>query len=374
MPDCCCNINIISCLLSLRQTNLHGGSGGDELNQWLLIRSRFCVFRSTCTILSLSEDGCLQASQSWIVSVQLSHITEQKVGACVKVFFFFFLSRVKVSSVEFWHGGLGWFQSQQKIMLPAGQKWYWRDDIRTFFSLGFLLCICVWGISESMSNLFLNLTFIKSVFEKFTFNFLLYMNFLWEVITISGCEDLCWACCELWRGRPYLKQLKGLCEITSCRFVFDVRITYELLYSLKKAVSHFCACVDVPTTSQFIFNPVVIYLGVCFLGAGSSLLSWNLSLYFPPVPSPGGLGERKYGAHIYRRHHSVVPHSMKITVLYPPTLLEKSTQKDSESLKLVHGVRVRVLVLNHQFMSYLSNRLCFIKAVKFASISNEKMH
>lgn len=73
-----------------------------------------------------------------------------------------------------------------------------------------------------------------------------------------------------------------------------------------------------------------------------------------------------------RRHHSVVPHSMKITVLYPLTLLEESTQKDSESLKLVHRVRPRVL--SHHFMNYLSNGLYFIKAVKFASKSNKKMH
>lgn len=41
-----------------------------------------------------------------------------------------------------------------------------------------------------------------------------------------------------------------------------------------------CHCLDCCAGClQFIFNPVVIYLGARFLGAGSSLLSWNTHFY-----------------------------------------------------------------------------------------------
>lgn len=70
-----------------------------------------------------------------------------------------------------------------------------------------------------------------------------------------------------------LKTTRGLCERIYWGFVSDRRITCKLLYIPKKALD-FSTCVDIfkILQLQFIFNSVVIYLEVGFLGAGSGLL------------------------------------------------------------------------------------------------------
>lgn len=193
-----------------------------------------------------------------------------------------------------------------------------------------------------MSLISLLLLTFKSLFKVFTFN----QHLISCSIGISSKKQkpnkiwmergFCEACIVfglLWvmMRLSILKLLKGPCERISWRFVSDRRITYKLLYIPKKAMSHCSTSVDIPKILQlrFIFNPVVIYLGVCFLGAWSAQL--KPSFLLPPVPFPGGLDERKCGTSCSHKVLYTVLHltdGMKITVLYLPPLT------GSKSLKL----------------------------------------